>query len=88
MLVMTLVVTSFSADAATGRDSLSKEQQEFLRTLMRDTYCFTFDDVIESMTLLLERESWFYHQALFRSTEFSLRLKAIRIITKEPSTQR
>jgi len=49
----------------------------------RDIYCFTFDDVIENMVLLFERESWFYHQALFHSKDFSLHIKAIRIITKE-----
>ncbi|MBT4820486.1 MAG: hypothetical protein HON70_32560, partial [Lentisphaerae bacterium] len=54
----------------------------------RDIYCFTFDHVIESMALVFERESWFYHHALFRSNEFSLRIKAIRIIAKKPATQR
>jgi hypothetical protein len=49
----------------------------------RDIYNFTFDDVIEHVALVFERESWFYHQALFKSSDFSMRLKAIRIITKE-----
>ena len=52
----------------------------------RDIYCFTFDDTIQSLSLHFERESWFYQQALFRSSDFSLRVKAIRIITKEPTT--
>jgi hypothetical protein len=53
----------------------------------RDIYCFTFDDIIESLTLTFEKESWFYHQALFNSNDFDLRIKAIRIILKEPSKQ-
>jgi hypothetical protein len=53
----------------------------------RDIYCFTFDDIIESITLSFERESWFYQNALFNSSEFTLRIKAIRIILKEPSSQ-
>jgi len=49
----------------------------------RDIYGFTFGDVIEKMTLLFERESWFYQHALFNSSDFSLRVKAIRIITRD-----
>jgi len=49
----------------------------------RDIYCFLFDDIIESMTVEFERKPWYYTNILFNSNEFTLRIKAIRIITKE-----
>jgi hypothetical protein len=49
----------------------------------RDIYCFLFDDVIENMTVSFDTESWFYTDKVFGGSEFDLRLKAIRIITKE-----